>query len=279
MSFKVAVALAAFFSIYLNPLYSKVEVLLDPKQKAKELFNQRQEKSKLEESIRLMEEFLSKEKDYELSVLLSRAYYFMAEYAEDNLQRLEIHDKGVKSGEMALNQVEAYTQALKNSGKEEDAIKAISKENIDALYWTAANLARWAKFAPFTKKIAAKPRVRYLWDRVSEIDANYFYGGVYRFFGGYYALVPTITGEQDPVKSKEMFEKALIAAPQYLETKILYAEAYCTHAKIKDRELFKKLLNEVIKADLSANPEIFAENSIAKAKAEKLLKEEQELFE
>ena len=279
MSFKVVVALAAFFSIYLNPLYSKAEVLLDPKQKAKELFNQRQEKSKLEESIRLMEEFLSKEKDYELSVLLSRAYYFMAEYAEDNTQRLEIHDKGVKSGEMALNQVEAYTQALKNSGKEEDAVKAISNENLDALYWTAANLARWAKFAPFTKKIAAKPRVRYLWDRVSEIDANYFYGGVYRFFGGYYALVPTITGEQDPVKSKEMFEKALITAPQYLETKILYAEAYCTHAKIKDRELFQKLLNEVIQADLSANPEIFAENSIAKAKAEKLLKEEQELFE
>ena len=254
-------------------------VILADKDKAKELFNQRQDKAKLQESITLMEALLAKEKDYELAVLLSRAYYFMAEYAVDNTQRLESYDKGVKAGEVAMNLVEEYSASFKTSQKEEEAIKAITIKNIDALYWTAGNLARWAKFTSFTKKVASKARVRYLWDRVSALDSNYFYGGSYRFFGGYFALVPTITGEQDPVKAKAMFEKAIAIAPEYLETKVLFAEAYCTHAKIKDIPLFKKLLNDVISADLSAHPAIYAENLIAKGKAEKMLKEEKSLFE
>jgi hypothetical protein len=57
------------------------------------------------------------------------------------------------------------------------------------------------------------------------------------------------------------------------------AEAYCTHQKIKDRELFKKLLNEVIAADLSAHPAIYAENLIAQGKAKKMLEDEKNLFE
>lgn len=262
-----------FYSMAANPLMES------NKEKAIELFNQRQDKSKLEESIHLMEDILSKEKEYELTVLLSRAYYFLAEFAVDNSQKLENYDKGVKAGENALKQIDSYNETLKNDKKEEEATKTITTKNIDALYWTAANLARWAKFASFTKKIASKARVRYLWDKTTELDPAYFYGGAYRFYGGYYALVPTITGEQDPVKSKEMFEKAVALAPEYLETKILYAEAYCTHAKIKDRELFKKLLNDVLTANISAHPEIYAENLIAQGKAAKLISEEKNLFE
>jgi len=80
------------------------------------------------------------------------------------------------------------------------------------LYWAAAGLARWGKYAPFAKKVAARSKIRLYWDRVQEIDPMYFYGGAYRFFGGYYALVPPITGEQDVNKSREMFEKAVAAA-------------------------------------------------------------------
>jgi hypothetical protein len=112
-----------------------------------------------------------------------------------------------------------------------------------------------------------------------ELDPDYNYGGVYRFFGGYYALVPSITGEQDPVKSKEMFDKGVASAPYYLETKVLYAEAYCTHSKVKNVELFRQLLNEVINADISAYPDILPENENAKAKAKDLLAREKELFE
>lgn len=249
------------------------------KAKAKELFAQRDDVAKLDEAIAAMETILAKEKDYETMTLLSRAYYFKAEYEDDKEKKLAIYDKGAKAGESALNTVEKFAAAQKNKKEEAEAVKSIGKENIDALYWTAANVARWAKFASFTQKLSVKARIRYLWDRVMELQPDYFYGGVYRFFGGYYALVPTITGENDPNKSKEMFEKCLSIAPDYLETKVLYAEAYCTHPKIKDQAMFEKFLNEVIGADVMMNKEIVPENKIAVEKAKKLLAQKKELFE
>jgi len=203
----------------------------------------------------------------------------MGEYTPDTDQKLSIHEKGMKAGENALNTVEKFAKAKKKKKEESEAVKTITKENIDALYWTAANQARWAKFASFTKKLSVKARIRYLWDRVYELDPNYFYGGAYRFFGGYFALVPTITGENDPVKAKENFDKAIAAAPEYIETKVLFAEAYCAHGKVKDRELFKKTLNEVIAFDISQHPDILAENKLAQEKAKKLLQQEAEFFE
>ena len=192
---------------------------------------------------------------------------------------MAIYDKGTKAGENVLNTVEKFAKAKKKKKAESEAVKTIGKENIDALYWTAANLARWAKFASFTQKLSVKARIRYLWDRVMELDPNYFYGGVYRFFGGYFALVPTITGENDPVKSKEMFDKGLASAPDYLETKVLFAEAYCTHPKVKDKVMFEKILNEVINADVNVNKDLIPENKMAVEKAKKLLAQEKELFE
>jgi len=256
-----------------------VQDIVALKIKAKELFAQRDKKEKLEEGIKIMEEILAKESDYETMVLLSHSYYFFAEFHDDKIRKLELHEKGLNAGEMALGKIEKFAQAMKGGAKEEDAVKILTKENIEALYWTAANLARWAKYSSFSKRVAAKSRIRYLWDKIHEIDATYFYGGAYRFFGGYYSLVPTITGDNDPVKSKEMFDKCVEVAPQYLETKVLYAEAYCTHGKVKNKELFKKLIDEVINADLQKYPEIMPENKIAQEKAKKLLLQETELFE
>lgn len=243
------------------------------------LFRERLNPEKLEACIKLGEEILAQSPQRDVAVLLARAYYFKGEGTADKNAKLEWFEKGVKAGETALYTLPKYKEGLAAKEKEENIIKKLGKEDMDALYWTAANLARYAKFAPFSKKLAVKSRVRYLWDRVMEVDPDYNYGGVYRFFGGYFALVPSITGEQDPVKSKEMFEKGVQSAPHYLETKVLFAEAYCTHGKVKDRELFRKLLNEVLEADVSAYPDVAPENEIAKSKAKALLAQETELFD
>jgi hypothetical protein len=50
---------------------------------------------------------------------------------------------------------------------------------------------------------------------------------------------------------------------------VLWAEFYCT--KTQDKDLYKKLLEEVIAADPNVDPEIVAENKIEQAKAKKLL--------
>lgn len=245
----------------------------------KAFFAERQNKEKLEECIKLCESSLAKEVNYDVAVYLSRSYYFKGEAEQDKNAKLDIYLKGVDAGEKALSKVKAYTDAMAVNKKEENAIKSITKADIEALYWVAANLARYAKFAPFGKKLAVKGRVRYLWDHVLETAPEFNYGGVYRFFGGYYALVPSITGEQDPVKSKEMFDKGVAVAPHYLETKVLYAEAYCTHAKVKNKELFNQLLDEVLAADISQWPDIYPENLNAQNKAKELKANQAELFD
>lgn len=245
----------------------------------KSLFAQRSQVDKLNECIRIGEEELSREINREVAVYVARAYYFKGETEADKNAKLEIYLKGVSAGEKALSTVPSYNEAISKTKKEEEAIKSVAKEDIEAMYWIAANLARYAKFAPFGKKLSVKGRVRYLWDHVLAVDPDFNYGGVYRFFGGYFSLVPSITGEQDPTKSKEMFDKGVASAPHYLETKVLYAEAYCTHAKIKNRELFNKLLEEVLAEDISKYPEIFPENDSAQKKAKDLLAQANELFE
>ncbi|MBN4065877.1 hypothetical protein JYT51_00925 [Candidatus Amoebophilus asiaticus] len=249
------------------------------KNKAKNLFEQRNDTEKLNETIQLMEEIVQKDKDPEIMATLTRAYYFLGEYTQGKKEKMAVYDKGIKAGENALNNIGAFTKAMEETKKEEEAIKVLTIDHMYALYWTAANLAKWAKNAPFVKKVVAKSRIKYLWDRIYQISPEYFYGGAYRFYGGYYSLVPTITGDQDPVKSKEMFDKCIQAAPEYLETKVLCADAYCTHGKIKDRKLFKKLLDEVLKFDIDKYPDILPENKLAQEKARNLLKQEEELFE
>jgi len=163
--------------------------------------------------------------------------------------------------------------------EDEEIVNKAGKEQMPLLYWAAASIARWGKHAPFAKKVAARSKIRLYWDKVMALDPTYFHGGAYRFFGGYYALVPAVTGDQDVNKSREMFEKGVATAPHYLETKVLYAEAYATHAKVRDRELFRRMLNEVIAADPGKDPDYGAENRLAQKKAQRLLAQENELFE
>lgn len=248
-------------------------------EKAKELFKERGDKNKLQEGINQMREMVGRDTIQAVAVILSHTYYLMAEYETEKDKKLEVYEMGLKYGEIALNKIPAFAMAKKENKTEEEALALLTKNDIEVLYWTAANLAKFAKYNTFTKKVSMKSRIRAMWDKVYNLDPNFFYAGGYRFFGGYYALVPAITGDQDPVKSKEMFDKCLEIAPEYLETKVLYAEAYCTHAKIKDRELFKKLLNEVMNAELDAYPDIMPENLIAQEKAKRLLEQEGELFE
>ena len=43
-------------------------------------------------------------------------------------------------------------------------------------------------------------------DRVEELQPDYFYGAVYRYWGAYYAGLPSFAG-QDLDRSKRMFER------------------------------------------------------------------------
>jgi len=244
------------------------------------LWRDRDNPEKARAAVEILEKELAQEPHQPDKVVrLSRLYYLLGESlpakGAESAQKLSYYDKAFQVCRAEL----VYQLQLSADPSDEAIVKAATQQQMPLLYWAAAGLARWGKHAPFAKKVAARSKIRLYWDRVLELDPTYFHGGAYRFFGGYYALVPPITGEQDVKKSREMFEKAIAAAPYYLETKVLYAEAYAAHPKVRDRDLFRRLLQEVVGADAGNDPDYAAENRLAQKKAQALLAQENELFE
>ena len=81
---------------------------------------------------------------------------------------------------------------------------------------------------------------------------------------------------KDPAKSKANFEAAVAVDATYLDSKVLFAEIYAVRAE--DQELFKKLLNEVLAADVNANPALVAENKNAQRVAKQMLEDIDDIF-
>jgi predicted anti-sigma-YlaC factor YlaD len=114
--------------------------------------------------------------------------------------------------------------------------------------------------------------------RVLELDPNFYHGGPHRYFGAFYAVAPDFAGG-DLAKSREHYDKSLEIAPYFLGTKILMAENLAT--KLDDEQMFDKLLEEVLAADLSTvPPEILPEMTAEQEKARELQKkkEDEDLF-
>ncbi|MCS6894653.1 MAG: TRAP transporter TatT component family protein [Bacteroidia bacterium] len=240
------------------------------------LWAERDNPNTAKEAARLIEQSLSQNPHQPTQVVrLTRIYYLLGEQSDEKATRLEYYDKAFK---LCRNEL-AHQLGLSATVKDEEIVKKAQKDHLPLLYWAAASLARWGKHAPFAQKVQARSTIRLYWDKVMELEPAYFHGGGYRFFGGYYALVPAITGDQDVNKSREMFDKSLSTAPYYLETKVLYAEAYAAHPKVRNKELFQRLLKEVLNADPGKDPDYAPENRLAQKKARDLLAREAELFE
>jgi hypothetical protein len=148
------------------------------------------------------------------------------------------------------------------------AIKLAPKEAVPAMYWYASNLGKWASTKGFTTVLKYKDDIKATMDHVKALDDTYFYAGPFRYFGAFEARTAGIAGGSLE-KSKENFQKAVTMAPNYLGTKVLWAEFLCT--KQQDKEMYKKLLDEVLAADAAVDPEILAENKLEQEKAKKLL--------
>jgi len=80
----------------------------------------------------------------------------------------------------------------------------------------------------------------------------------------------------DPELAREEFTKALGLAPNYLMTKVLFAQYYAR--QVNDVHLFEGLLNEVLKADASDLPEQRLANELAQRRARILLDLKRRLF-
>ncbi|MFN8370096.1 MAG: TRAP transporter TatT component family protein [Bacteriovoracaceae bacterium] len=235
-------------------------------------------KRSLEQCLKLLEEVVAAEpNNYEALVYLSRGNYLLADgHYDDEKNKLNYWQVGLSYGEKALaTNKDFYKKTVEEKVAVEEALDTLTKNEVEAIYWTAVNLGKWSKLTGVLKAMKYKAKVQKLVKKVEELNPEFFFGAVHRYWGTYYAVAPFFAGGSLE-KSLEQYTKTLQIANNYLGSHVLFAENYAV--KKGDKELFKKELEFVLNADVNAVPEIRAENAIEKKKAEKLLSKMNEVF-
>jgi hypothetical protein len=212
------------------------------------------------------------------AIRLTRGWYWYGDvHVKEDEAKLAAWNTAVQMGGRCMAVNSEFTQLLEKGGETEAsaAAKAMTLDDAGCLYWTASALGKWAKMTGFTTLLKHKDTVKSYIETVQKLDDDFSYHAPDRYFGAYYAIAPSFAGG-DLNKSKTHFDKSIAGSEGYLATKVLYAQYYAT--KQQDRDLFERLLNEVITADPTADPAIAPENKAEQAKAQHLLDTESDYF-
>ena len=208
---------------------------------------------------------------------LSRAYYFLADgYTDDPEEKKRLWEQGTTYGERALATSPEFLARVEETGKVEEAVQLLGLDYIDAIYWTATNLGKWARLEGFTTMLKHKSRIKGMIERVTTLDETFFYGAPHRYWGAYYAVAPSFAGG-DMRKSEASFRRALEIEPDYFGTRVLFADYYAK--KAGDRVLFEEMLEYVLQGDPTILPDIVPEQRVEQRKAEWLMRKIDEFFE
>jgi len=211
----------------------------------------------------------------DMRVKLSRMHYILADghlrFDDEKSETMADHfEKGAMHAELALGQkYPEYRSKYCARRPTKVVLQTLDKGAVPAMYWFATNLGKYGLEKSLVVVLNEKDRIKAMMDLIEKLQADYNYGAVYRYLGSYYTKIPFPNG--DLPKSRTMFEKSLAAAPNYVGTKVLFADLY--GIKAKDKALFKKLLDEVLAADPNVIPDVAPEAKIEQRKAKELLEE------
>jgi hypothetical protein len=149
--------------------------------------------------------------------------------------------------------------------------------DISYVFWSASCWGNW--IGAHTNSIAAVaelPRVEALMRRALALDETYHYGGPHIFLGVLYATRPPVAGGNLEL-SKQHFLKAIeISGGQFLMGYVYYADYYARRSN--DRELFVSTLKKVMDTPAANVPELTLMNTVARHKADHLLRKTDEYF-
>jgi len=216
--------------------------------------------------------------DLESLISLTRANYFLADaYTRgDDKEYLALMDRAVHWGELAMAAASPeFGTMMRDGGKYPEAVALVGKPGVPAMYWYASALGKWAKKKGFAVLVGQKDNVKATMDRCLSLHPDFFYAGPWRYFGAFYAIAPGFAGG-DLKKSAEHFSKSLEIEPNYVGTKVLWAQELA--GKEQDEETFDKLLNEVIATPDDIIPELTPETIAEKQKARELLANRDDIF-
>lgn len=245
--------------------------------RAEAAFLKRDEPAQLQAAISAWEEIdRAGSADAHVYTMLARAYYFLGEaHTEDINRKIELFDKGAIYGEKALYTYPAFKEVIDAGKPVEDAVTKLDKSAIEAIYWNAVCVGKWAKAKGTGTILFHKSRVKKQIEHVLSLDEKFFYAAAHRYLGAYYAVAPGFSGG-DIEKSKEHFDKALAIAPDYFATRVLYATEYAV--KAQDADLYKAQLETVINGKPETLPDVLPEQKLEIRKAKQELPKAEDLF-
>jgi len=157
------------------------------------------------------------------------------------------------------------------------AVAGLDKQAVPLLFWTASC---WAKQIDLNRddpaRLAEVNSTERLMHRVLELQPDYYYGGVYLYYGVYYgSRAPMLGG--DLARSEQSFASArAVTQGKLLIVDVLQGE-YLERQRL-DRQRFRQLLTGVLKTPVGSFPEMALANQIARARAEYLLASESDWF-
>ncbi|MGH7597475.1 MAG: TRAP transporter TatT component family protein [bacterium] len=243
---------------------------------ADKLWKQRDDPSKARQALSLYRRaFGADPTNAELGTRLARVLHFVGYYVEtDPVKRDSLFLQGVETGERVLALHPGFQAIYRKTTDEARALAELDLSWINPIYWTGMNYDRWVSGQGRLVRYRNKQRVEAYMTRVKELDPNFFYGAVPRYFG----VLPTQGRAPfvDIDNAKREFDRAVELAPNFFGNQRTYAETYAV--KKKDRELFKKLLEQVVNGNPNALPDVAPENKYEQAVAKSMLNRIGEYF-
>ena len=203
------------------------------------------------------------------------AYGFVEDESPERASRL--YKRGLDHALAGLELTGGVTNILEASPDEiAERVKTLGPEAVPGLFWVASNWAKWIDLNRNNPaRIADLPKTARLMQRVLELNPDFYFGGPSLFFGVYYGGRPPMLGG-DFVKSAQYFDEAAIRGQhRWLLTEVLRAQYLLR--QMGDRPAFHSRLSAVLSAEDSPI-EMSLANEIARAKARRLLAQEEDLF-
>ncbi len=158
-----------------------------------------------------------------------------------------------------------------------EAVRAATKRDVPALYWTAA---AWAAAISLSKDnpdlIADLPVVQAMMDRALELDESFNDGAIHSFFITYEMIRPTGVGEAAARARRHCDRAIALSGGNQAGPWVALAEDVC--AQTQDLKGFRAALQKALAVDPNLKPEWRLVNLVMQRRARWLLSRTDEIF-
>ncbi len=243
-------------------------------QAAKVAWRERDERAQLAEAIQAWEKIVASSPGHAPTLLaLARAQFFLGqaflslETDGDPKAEAQAYELGTTYAERALEALAPeFVEALKRGVPK--PFEKLSVKGAPAAYWYAVNLGHFAALKGERSQEFHDARLRKTMRAVLRLVPDMHHGGADRYLGAHHAGLSTL-GARDLAASEEHFSAARARAPQFLLNRLDHAKFLAVERA--DETLFKSILQEVLAAPDTGDPDIAPENRVAKKQARLML--------